>query len=76
MIDNAYDISYLIDAEPVRVEMPAPRLVVAPVRSQPTPADVQEAMARDLMQSAAIHEAMVQQFLRMYGPLDEIPVQR
>lgn len=76
MIETAYDISYLLDAEPARVETPVSRVVAAPVRREPTPAEAQEALARELMQAAAIHEAMVQQFLRMYGPADDGHVQR
>jgi hypothetical protein len=71
MIDNAYDISYLLDAEPARVEMPPPRAVAAPKPHQPTPAEVQDAMARELLQASEIHEAMVQSFLRMYGPVED-----
>lgn len=76
MTDNAYDISYLIDAEPARVEMPTSRVVAVPAPKKPSQAEVQEAIARELMQACVIHEAMVQQFLRTFGPVDEALVQR
>lgn len=76
MIETSYDISYLIDAELARGEPPASRVIAPPAQRKPTPAEVQDALARELMQAAVIHEAMVQQFLRMYGPADEGHVQR
>lgn len=68
MNDNAYDISYLeaelIDAgmAPARVER-APSIVQAP-RVDPLVA-AQEAMARELLAAAEVHEAMIQQYLRI-----------
>lgn len=68
----AYDISHLLDVELPWVDAPAPRVVRAVMAAAPTPAPssvpaAQEALARELMQSAAIHDALVQQFLRMRG---------
>lgn len=72
MNDIAYDISHLLEVELHQAETPAPRVVRAvpdavasPARS--SVAEAQEALARELMQSAAIHDALVQQFLRMRG---------
>lgn len=76
MIDSAYDISYLLDAEPARVAPPVPRVVAAPVPRKPSQAELQEAMARQLLQADVVHEAMVQQYLRMYGLDDQIVERR
>lgn len=76
MIDSAYDISYLLDAEPARVAAPVSRVVAPPAPRKPSQAELQEAMARELLQADQIHEAMVQQFLRMYGPGDEDAARR
>ncbi len=72
MNDIAYDIAHLFDLEPERAAAPAPRVVkavpAAPVKPEaPGVAAAQQALARELMQSAPIHEALVQQFLRMRG---------
>lgn len=69
MSDHAYDISYLLDSETTTVEAPQLRVVKTP---PPAPmaaslAEVQEAMARELMLADAMHEAMIQQYLRMNG---------
>ena len=70
MNDHAYDISY-IEAELIEACMPAPRAVKAPgptaVPSTTTLAAAQEAMARELLAAADIHEALIQQYLRMSG---------
>lgn len=72
MNDIAYDISHLLDAELAQADAPAPRVVravpaVAARPAQPGVAAAQEALARELMQSAAIHDALIQQYLRMSG---------
>ena len=72
MNDIAYDISHLLDFEPVRAAAPAPRAVKAVpavVANLPPPSITvaQDALARELMQSASIHEALIQQYLRMSG---------
>lgn len=69
MNDHAYDISHLLESDPIQV---APRIVSAPraVPDKPRPislAEAQEAMARELMQAASLHDALVEQFLRMQG---------
>lgn len=72
MNDHAYDISYLeaelIDAglAPVRTIAKAPP--TTPSR-QATVAAAQEAMARELLQAAEVHEAMIQQYLGISGAL-------
>ena len=72
MNDIAYDISHLLDAESQQADAPAARVVRAvpavttrAVRSGVSAA--QEALARELIQCAPIHDAMVQQYLRMSG---------
>ncbi len=69
MNDHAYDISHLLESDSIQV---APRIVTAPraVPAKPKPiglAEAQEAMARELMQAAALHDALVEQFLRLQG---------
>lgn len=72
MNDIAYDISHLFDIEPQRAAAPVPRVVKAApavVAKLPPPSVTvaQDALARELMQSAPIHEEMIQQYLRMSG---------
>ena len=70
MNDHAYDISHLLEPDSIQVEVAAPRVVSAP-RAVPTvpkpvgPAAAQAALAMELMQCASVHDAFVQQFLRM-----------
>ena len=70
MNDHAYDIAY-IEAELIEACLPAPRAVKAPVSTavpdMTTLVAAQEAMARELMVAADIHEALIQQYLRMSG---------
>ncbi|MEO8809700.1 MAG: hypothetical protein ABI386_05600 [Rhodanobacter sp.] len=73
MNDFAYDISHLFDVETPAAGAPAPRMVRAVPPAPAAPplpsgvAQAQEALARELMQSATIHDALVQQYLRMSG---------
>jgi len=72
MNDIAYDITHLLDAERLQAEAPAPRVVRAvptvPARAvRSGVAEAQEALARELIQCAPIHDAMIQQYLRMSG---------
>lgn len=72
MNDIAYDISHLLDVERQQADVPAPRVVRAvptvPARvARSGVAEAQEALARELIQCAPIHDAMVQQYLRMSG---------
>lgn len=72
MNDLAYDISHLAESEifeldgnhfrTARTSAPAP----APVESTgPSLQALQEAMARELLQAAPVHEALIQQYLGM-----------
>ncbi|HZX69639.1 MAG TPA: hypothetical protein VFE77_02375 [Rhodanobacter sp.] len=68
----AYDITHLLDVELPQADRPAPRVVraVPTAAVMPAPSSVpaaQAALARELMQAAPIHDALVQQFLRMRG---------
>ncbi|MDE2156002.1 MAG: hypothetical protein KGJ32_08960 [Xanthomonadaceae bacterium] len=66
MSDHAYDISYLLESGMTTDEMPVARVQKAPP-AQPLPSPVaaaQEALARELMQAATVHEALIQQYLR------------
>ena len=72
MNDIAYDISHLLDAESQQADAPAARIVrtvpAVPTRAvRSGVAAAQEALARELIQCAPIHDAMVQQYLRMSG---------
>ncbi len=72
MNDIAYDISHLLGVGLHQADAPAPRVVraVPTVVAAPVPPGVaaaQEALARELMQSAPIHDALIQQYLRMSG---------
>jgi len=66
MSDHAYDISYLLETEMTSVSAPAVQAQKArPALPLPSPVVVaQEALARELMQAAAVHEALIQQYLR------------
>ena len=68
MNDHAYDISYL-ESELIEACMPAPRAVkdTTPAARESVAVQAQEAMARELMAAADIHEALIQQYLRMSG---------
>lgn len=69
MSEQAYDISHLLESEPVRFAAPDLRIARAPPATTPTPplnvAAAQEALARELLQAAAAHEALIQQYLSM-----------
>jgi hypothetical protein len=72
MNDHAYDISYLLESESARVEVPDLRMARAvpatpPKPPKPSVADAQEAMARELLQAAGAHEELIQQYLRFSG---------
>lgn len=72
MNDIAYDITHLLDVELPQADAPAPRFVraVSTVVARPTRSSVieaQEALAHELIQCAPIHDAMIQQYLRMSG---------
>lgn len=70
MNDHAYDISHLLEAESAQVAVAAPRMVSVPsaVQATPKPSGAvapQTSMAMELMQCASVHDAFVEQFLRM-----------
>ncbi|OOG42600.1 hypothetical protein [Rhodanobacter sp. C05] len=69
MTDHAYDISYLLESEPAKVETRDLRITKAPpvVPARPSVAAAQEALARELMQAAEAHEALIQQYLQISG---------
>lgn len=70
MDDSAYDISHLLAfaADPVVADLSATRDVqsqqaAAKKRRQLTVAEAQDALSRELMRTAEIHDALVQQYL-------------
>lgn len=72
MNDIAYDISHLLDAECQQADVPAPRIVravptVAARAAGSGVAEAQEALARELLKCAPIHDAMVRLYLGMSG---------
>ena len=75
MNDEAYDISHLLESEPVKAEVPELRIVrappVAPARTVVITA--QEAMAQELLKAAEAHEEMIRQYLRISGDVVEDP---
>lgn len=80
MNDTAYDISHLLalDTESL-VAGPSAKAgqSVPPTRTVPrrlTAGEVQEALSRELMRTAEIHEALIQQYLRTRdNPIQDIP---
>jgi hypothetical protein len=77
MNDEAYDISHLLESEPVKAEVPELRIVRTPPGSPTPPArpmvvSPQEAMAQELLKAAEAHEEMIRQYLRISGdPVDD-----
>jgi hypothetical protein len=69
MSEHAYDIAYLLESEPGKVETRDLRITKAPPVAPPRPnlTQVQEALARELMQAAEVHEALIQQYLQICG---------
>lgn len=68
MNDIAYDISYLLDSEPARVEAPALRVArTPPPAAPPGMVEVQAVLAQELLQAAEVHEEWIRQYLRMQG---------
>jgi hypothetical protein len=67
MNDFVYDISHLLESEPVTAVAPDSRIAKTPppAPAAPSVADVQDSMARELLQAAEAHDALIQQYLRM-----------
>ncbi|MFZ0872130.1 MAG: hypothetical protein WAM90_15575 [Rhodanobacter sp.] len=74
MNDEAYDISHLLESEPVKADVPELRIVRAPpaVAARTVVISAQEAMAQELLKAAEAHEEMIRQYLRISGdPVDD-----
>lgn len=67
MNELAYDLNYLIDSDSAEPAAPPRVATMAPAPSPANVAGAQEALARDLLQAAATHEALIQQYLRFSG---------
>jgi hypothetical protein len=69
MTDIAYDITHLLEFELASSAPANPRVMkTSSISSRPPVApSVEDILARELMQSAGIHEALIQQYLRMAG---------
>lgn len=65
MNDAAYDITYLLESELVDSAASNLRVVKTPATTPRAPVDavVRDELAGELMQSAEIHEALIQQYL-------------
>ncbi|WP_158881807.1 hypothetical protein [Rhodanobacter sp. L36] len=79
MSDHAYDISHLLDLDTIKGELNELRIVRTPPPSQQAPvmksnkssvAEAQDALARELMGAAVIHEALIRQYLSV-APSDQ-----
>ena len=69
MTDAAYDINYLLELESASSTPTESRVVQTPPRPSRAPVKPsgEDILARELLQSAAIHEALVQQYLGTVG---------
>lgn len=70
MSEHAYDISYLLESDTALAEAPLRSVAkVVPV-APPSPCGIaaaQEALARELLQFADLHDNWIRQYERMYG---------
>ena len=75
MNDEAYDISHLLESEPLKADVPELRIVRTVPAAPARPVVVvspQEAMAQELLKAAEAHEEMIRQYLRISGdPVDD-----
>ncbi|MGY3040249.1 hypothetical protein ACVWWQ_001872 [Rhodanobacter sp. TND4EL1] len=74
MSDLAYDISYLLDTDAAIAEAPVLRVAKAPPPAARSPSGVamaQQALARELLEVATLHEDWIRQYQRMYGAESE-----
>ncbi|MDE1895060.1 MAG: hypothetical protein KGM46_02475 [Pseudomonadota bacterium] len=70
MNNLAYDISHLFEADMIELDGNhyRPAAPQAPVLCKaPSVQALQEAMARELLQADAMHEALIRQYLRIAG---------
>ncbi|MEP6896941.1 MAG: hypothetical protein ABI870_00290 [Rhodanobacter sp.] len=73
MTDHAYDITHLLESELAKIDAPELRIVRTPPPRPAAPvasaiagvAAAQEALARELMLASDVHEALIQQYLRI-----------
>lgn len=65
MSDLAYDISYLLDCAAVQAEAPV-RPVQVEAAPAPSLADIQAALARELLQAGEAHEEWIRQYLAVH----------
>jgi 3-oxoacyl-ACP reductase-like protein len=66
MSEHAYDISHLLESEPVMAVPPVSRIAKAPAPAAPPGAAAeQERLARELLQAADAHDALIRQYLGM-----------
>jgi hypothetical protein len=68
MNDHAYDITHLLEAESIDAVALSSRVTkAAPPAKAPTLALVQDTMAKELLAAAAVHDELIQQYLRISG---------
>jgi 3-oxoacyl-ACP reductase-like protein len=66
MSEHAYDISHLLESEPAMAAAPVSRIAKAPAAAAPpSVAAEQERLARELLQAAEAHDALIRQYLGM-----------
>ena len=66
MNEPAYDISHLLEQELSIIAAPSLRIVAAPPDARTADASrAEDQLARELLQSSAIHDAFIDQYLRM-----------
>lgn len=67
MNEQAYDISHLLESEPATPAAPERRMArtLPPTPAKPTVMAAEDALAREFLQFADAHEAMIQQYQRM-----------
>ncbi|EIM02407.1 hypothetical protein RHOFW104T7_08780 [Rhodanobacter thiooxydans] len=70
MSDLAYDITCLIESASAEPAVPSRAPIRTPAAVAPSPANAvsaEETLARELLQVADAHEALIQQYLRFSG---------
>ncbi|KZC40295.1 hypothetical protein RHOFW510R12_04065 [Rhodanobacter sp. FW510-R12] len=70
MSELAYDITYLVESASAEPAAPSRAPIRTPAAVAPSPANAvnaQETLARELLQVADAHEALIQQYLRFSG---------
>lgn len=75
MNNTAYDIDYLVENQTFLADVSAKPTTKAVPRSVPAPSltDVQESLARELLQAASAHDEWVRYYTRATGTVQAAP---